>query len=563
MQRTRSHRGALRVLAGAAATALLLSGCSLLDAGGDGDQPGGGSKGSGSSSASDGASAGSSAGASGDGSTPPLAELGTSHAKDLPGDPAESSDYAEYYDQHADWGTCDQGVRDEAAIPGLECASVKVPRAWDDPGAEDVEIAMVRLPATGDPKGTLMTNPGGPGNSGVDFLAENGDYLFNQEVRRNYDLVSFDPRGVSRSEGVRCLDDEQTDEYRADTFDGGTPEGLTKSLDWMEKISDACEKNSGDLLPYLDTYSAARDMDVLRAAVGDDSLNYMGFSYGTYLGSIYADLYPDRVGRFVLDGAMEPSLTADELVAGQAEGFQKATESFAKFCTEREDCPMESSSPKQATSELSDLLDSISDEPLPTTDPDRPLTGALAAAGMQMTLYSNDYWSLGVDALKDAKNGDGTALLALADLSAGRQDDGSYKGNDLFAINAVNCLDRPGVKDLDWQKKESKRLLKEYPAAGMTDYSQAMCDLWPVKPLREPAPVHAEGSGEIVVVGTTRDPATPYAWSKKLAKELDNASLITFDGDGHTAYGRSGGCVEQAVNAYLIDGTSPQKGLTC
>jgi pimeloyl-ACP methyl ester carboxylesterase len=561
MQRTRSSRGAVRVLAGAAATALLLSGCGLFDGGAAGDDsPGSGASDAGS--ASDGGASGDSGG-SGDGSTPPLAELGTSHAQDLPSDPAEDSAYADYYGQDAVWEECDQGVTDEAATEGLQCATVKVPRAWDDPSAGDIDIALVRLPATGDAEGSLLTNPGGPGGSGVDFLAQSGDYLFSQKVRENYDLIGFDPRGVSRSEGVECLDDSQTDEYRADTYDGGTPEGLQKSLDWMQKISDSCEKNSGDLLPYLDTYSAARDMDVLRSAAGDDSLNYLGYSYGTYLGATYADLYPDRVGRFVLDGVMDPSLTVDQIVEGQAQGFQQAAESFGKFCIERDDCPLKGSTPEEATQELTDLLESISDQPLSTKDPDRPLTGALATAGVQMMMYSDEYWSLGVSALSDAAEGDGSTLLSLADIAAGRQEDGSYKGNDLYAINAVNCLDHPGVADLDWQKQESERLLKEYPAAGMTDYSQAMCDLWPVKPLREPAPVHAAGSDEIVVVGTTRDPATPYAWSKSLTEQLDNARLITFDGDGHTAYGRSGGCVEDAVDAYLVDGTSPQDGLTC
>lgn len=557
MQRTRSRRGALRVLAGAAATAVLVSGCSLLDGGADGAD--GRSGGSDAGSASDGGS-----GTGGDdGSTTALAELGTSHAQDLPSDPAQDSAYADFYDQDAVWEGCGQDVLDEAAVQGLQCTTVKVPKAWDDPSAGDVEISLVRLPATGEAKGSLLTNPGGPGGSGVDFLAQSGDYLFSQKVRENFDLISFDPRGVSRSEGIECLDDSQTDEYRADTYDGGTPEGLTKSLDWMQKISDACEKSSGDLLPYLDTYSAARDMDVLRSAVGDDSLNYLGFSYGTYLGATYADLYPDRVGRFVLDGVMDPSLTGDQIVEGQAKGFQQATEQFAKFCIEREDCPLTGSTPEEATKELTALLDSISDDPISTKDPDRPLTGALATAGVQMMMYSDEYWSLGVQALSDASDGDGSTLLALADLSAGRQDDGSYKGNDLFAINAVNCLDHPGVASLDWQKQESARLLKEYPAAGMTDYSQAMCDTWPVKPLREPADVHAKGSDQIVVIGTTRDPATPYAWAKSLDSQLENSTLITFDGDGHTAYGRSGGCVEDAVDAYLVDGTSPEKGLTC
>lgn len=525
-----------RLAAAAAATVLVLGGCTSTDPAPDGD--GGPDAGPGPSAPQE------------DG--PQLQELGTSAAADLPSDPAEDPAYAAYYEQQIQWGPC-EGVND----PDLECGTITVPLAWNDPEAGDIEIAVAQIAATGERIGSLVTNPGGPGGSGVNFL-ESLPLLVSPEISRAYDLVGFDPRGVNRSAGIECLSDQETDEYLAATAEPGSPE----SEEWSVRIAEACEANSGEVLPYLDTYSAARDMDVLRAALGEEQLDYLGYSYGTYLGASYAELHPDRVDRFVLDGAVDPSLSMNEFVAGQAEGFELATEAFLANCLEAgEGCPFKGTE-EDAKQQLQALFASIDESPLGTGDPERPLTGALARSAVLMLMYEDGLWQPGREALTSAMNGDGAPLLRIADLSAERSADGTYRTNAAFAITAVNCLDHPGVADEEWVAQEAERLAEEFPTFGPSLGGDG-CAHWPVPPLREPAPIAAEGAGPIVVIGTTGDPATPYAWSQSLAEQLDDSVLLTFEGNGHTAYGRSGGCIEEQVDAYLLEDTVPEDGLRC
>ncbi|MGO1567458.1 MAG: alpha/beta hydrolase [Brachybacterium sp.] len=525
-----------RIAAAAAAAVLLLGGCTSSGTEPDGEG------------ATDGAPTASAPEEQG----PQLEELGTSAAVDLPSDPVEDPAYASYYEQDIEWGPC-EGVDG----PELECGTVTVPLAWNDPGAGDIEIAVAQLPASGDRTGSLVTNPGGPGGSGVNFL-ESLPYLVSPEIRGAYDLVGFDPRGIQRSAGVECLSDEETDEYLAATGEPGSAE----TDEWSARIAEACEAHSGDVLPYLDTYSAARDMDVLRAALGSEQLDYLGYSYGTYLGASYAELHPDRVGRFVLDGAVDPSLPMNEFVAGQAGGFEQATEAFLANCLELgTGCPFKGSE-DEAKQQLHALFATIDAGPLGTGDPERPLTGALARSAVLMLMYEDGLWEMGRTSISAAMNGDGAPLLRIADLSAERSGDGTYRTNSTFAITAVNCLDHPGIADEEWVAQEAERLSEEFPTFGPMLGGDS-CAHWPVPPLREPAPITAEGAGPIVVIGTTGDPATPYAWSESLAEQLDDSVLLTFEGNGHTAYGRSGGCIEEQVDAYLLDGTTPEDGLRC
>ncbi|MDO5662852.1 MAG: alpha/beta fold hydrolase, partial [Brachybacterium sp.] len=230
-----------------------------------------------------------------------LPEIGESSAVDLAADPAEDPAYAEFYDQDLSWEPCTDYNQ-------ADCAVLDVPLAWDDPSEQTIQLTLLRYSATGESEGTLFVNPGGPGGSGVDFIGQAKDYLFSEDVLAEYDIVGFDPRGVGRSTPVECLDDPQTDDMRAATYDLDTQEGRDQSTSWGERIAAACEENSGPHLPYLDTWSAARDLDVMRAVVGSEKLDYLGYSYGTYLGASYAELYPGRTGTFVLDGAMDPSL---------------------------------------------------------------------------------------------------------------------------------------------------------------------------------------------------------------------------------------------------------------
>lgn len=537
----RARRTLSRLAAGAATAVLLLAGCTGIDPEPDGEESTGPDGSTTSASAEDG---------------PALDELGTSAAQDLDYDPAEDPAYAEYYGQEIDWGACEDVQGED-----LECGTVTVPLVWNDPAAGDIEIAVGRLPASGEKTGSLVTNPGGPGGSGVNFL-ESASFMISPEVRAAYDVVGFDPRGVNRSAGVECLSDEETDEYLAATAEPGSEEATQLSEEWGARIAEACEAHSGEVLPYLDTYSAARDMDVLRAALGTEQLDYFGYSYGTYLGASFAELYPDRVGRFVLDGAMDPSLTMNGISAGQAEGFERAVEAFLADCLEKGDaCPF-TGTQEEAKQQLIAFFASLDESPLDSGDPERPVTGAMARSVVITLLYEDALWQTGREALTDAMKGDGAQLLNIADLSSERQPDGSYRTNANFAITAVNCLDHPGVADETWVQEEAERLAEEFPTFGASLGGDG-CSHWPVPPLREPAPISAEGAGPIVVVGTTGDPATPYAWAENLSAQLDDAVLLTFEGNGHTAYGRSGGCIEEQVDAYLLEGTVPEDGMTC
>lgn len=487
---------------------------------------------------------------------PALEETGTSAAADLPTDPAEDPAYEAYYSQQIEWGACE-----DLTIEGAECGTLTVPLAWNDPEGGDIEVAVARTAAEGESQGSLVVNPGGPGGSGVNFL-ESAPYMVSPEVRTSYDLVGFDPRGVNRSAGIECLDDAETDEYLAATGDPGTEEAGALAEEWGTRVAEACEANSGEVLPYLDTYSAARDMDVLRAALGSEQLDYLGYSYGTYLGSSYADLYPYRVGRFVLDGAVDPELSMNEFSAGQAEGFERAIESFLAHCLEAGDsCPFRGDE-AEAKQQLLNFFESVDETPLDTGDPERPLTGALARSAVLVLLYDDSLWEVGREAIAAAMSGDGAELLNIADTSSERRFDGTYRTNASFAITAVNCLDHPGVADEEWVADEAERLAEEFPTFGPMLGGDG-CAQWPVQPVRDPAPISAEGAGPIVVIGTTGDPATPYAWSENLASQLDDSVLLTFEGDGHTAYGRSGGCIEEQVDAYLLEGTVPEDGLRC
>lgn len=542
-----SRRPLARLGVLAAAALLAVTGCT----------PGGGSDGA---DASDG---GADQGAASTGTaSAELADLGTSHAADLDVDPASDPAYAQYYDQQIDWGACE----DVSGSVGLECGTLTVPLAWDDPSAGDVELAVARQGATVDAKGSLVVNPGGPGGSGVDMAAQ-ADAYFSADVMASYDVVGFDPRGVARSQGIDCLSDEDLDQMRADSFDLLTEGGERAQHPWVERLAEGCEDDPGsaELLPYVDTASSARDLDVLRAAVGSEQLDYFGYSYGTFLGSTYAGLYPERVGRMVLDGAVDPTLTADDFSAGQAGGFEQATRTFLEDCLKQGEgeCPF-TGDVDAAAQQLLDLFEKAQSDPLPTDDPDRPLTGALARSAVLMLMYDDSSWQYGREGIAAALDGDGQILLNIADQSASRNRDGSYSGNGNEAITAVNCLDRPGLASEEEETALAQQLAKVDPVWGSSfSYAATTCGYWPEKPVREPAPVTADGAAPIVVIGTTGDPATRYTWAESLADQLSSGVLLTFEGNGHTAYGRSGGCIEEQVDAYLLEGTTPAEGTRC
>ncbi len=470
--------------------------------------------------------------------------------------PAGASGLERFYGQRLAWKAC----------PGGRCAHLSVPLDYADPSGATISIAVFDAPA-GSPSrriGSLVVNPGGPGASGIDY-ARATDAIVTPAVRSRFDVVGFDPRGVGRSEPIQCVGASRLDQFLAMDLTPDSPAEEKQLAAGDKAFADACARNVGPLLAHVSTVDVAKDMDILRAALGESSLNYLGKSYGTLIGSTYAGLFPTTVGRFVLDGVVPPDLTSTELNLGQAEGFERATRAWAQWCVNRGSCPL-GGSVDQVMQGMRDFLSAVDATPLARTgDASVPrLTEGWAATGIAEAMYSQRLWGPLVVAIRAALAGDGSGLMQLADEYAERKVGGGYTGNLMQAIYAVNCLDRPEPTSLAAHERAAADALAVAPTWGAyLTWGNLPCAYWPVKPTSTPHPIAAQGSAPIVVIGTTRDPATPYQWSVRLRDQLADSALISYNGDGHTAYMRSNSCVDDAVDGYLIDGTVPPDGLKC
>lgn len=465
-----------------------------------------------------------------------------------------SADLRPFYEQQIEWSDCGDG---------LEAATVKAPLDWNDPGAGEIELALVRQPATGgESLGSLLVNPGGPGASGYDFVADSIDFAVSEDLQEKYDIVGFDPRGVGRSTAVTCLDDEGMDEYlyAIPTHERGTPEWEDEVTAENREFAEACEANSDGILPYITTDQAARDMDMLRGALGDEKLTYLGYSYGTFLGATYAKLFPDRVGRLVLDGAIDPSVSGTDVGVTQGVGFEKALRTYMQSCLGAEECPF-SGTVDQAMGDLSALLASVDRTPLPSQDGRRLGADSLMTA-IIAALYSQENWPYLTEALALALQGDGTTAFMLADFYNGREN-GQYADNSTEAFQAYNCMDYPVDESQEEQDAADALLQREAPTIAPYWDGPGVCEVWPHEPTGVREKIAASGAAPIVVIGTTGDPATPYAWAESLADQLSSGVLVTFEGEGHTAYNGQSACVDDAVDTYFLDGTVPEDGLTC
>ncbi|GAA2794432.1 alpha/beta hydrolase [Streptomyces showdoensis] len=462
-----------------------------------------------------------------------------------------------YYGQKVSWRPC--GVAD------FQCGTVLVPLDYARPGAGDVKLAVSRVRASGPGKrlGSLLVNPGGPGGSAVGYLQGYAGIGYPAQVRARYDLVGVDPRGVARSEPVECLTGPRMDAYtQVDQTPDDAAETRALAAAYQE-FAAACEKRSGRVLPYVSTVAAARDMDVVREVLGDPRLNYVGASYGTFLGATYAELFPDKAGRLVLDGAMDPSLPAAELNRDQTGGFETAFKAFAADCVRTPDCPLGTESVPAATAALQRFFREADAKPVPTGE-SRPLGESLATTGVIAAMYDEAAWPQLREALTRAMDGEGSALLGLADSYYERGADGSY-ANLMSANAAVNCLDLPpaftGPADAE---KAVPSFEQASPVFGRgLAWAALNCTYWPTPATGRPHRITAEGAPPIVVVGTTRDPATPYKWARSLAAQLSSGTLLTYEGDGHTAYGRGSDCIDTAINTYLLEGLAPKDGKRC
>jgi pimeloyl-ACP methyl ester carboxylesterase len=473
------------------------------------------------------------------------------------------SSLAKYETQILKWQSC---------YSDFECADLRVPIDYTDFTLGTFKIALLRYGAQ-DPTnriGSLIVNPGGPGGSGVDY-AYNAEYIFDPEVLDRYDIVGFDPRGVNRSAPIECLTDAETDaSYTSDAKPDNETEfeqALTDAKDFITK----CETNNKYLTHYS-TAEAARDMDVLRAALGDKKLNYFGKSYGTYLGTLYAQFFPKKVGRMVLDGAIDPNVPIVQQKISQAKGFDGALTAFIEDCATEDECPLPAD-PVEATQVIINIFQSSATNPLPrkikSNNDDRLATESLLVLGTASALYDDsDGWPQLRTALDEAQRGYGDTFLDLADQYTGRLLNGTYNSNELDSGAIIDCLDWPDTRTIDETKSTVKDFTDAAPVFGpYLAYSNITCS-YLTKPTKDKLTrttnkVIEIKTAPIIVIGTLRDPATPYQWAVGLHKIFTTSTLISLDADGHSGQGRGSACVDNAVDSYLLQGKTPNKNLTC
>ncbi len=462
---------------------------------------------------------------------------------------------ASYYGQKLQWSDCDNGDR---------CAKLTVPLDYRDPSGTTIQLAVLEVPAAdpGARVGSLVINPGGPGEPGTSYAAL-GAQAFGQPLLDHYDIVGFDPRGTGQSAPVDCLSDADLNTYLAEDPDPSTPAELATFKASQRALATGCSRLSGALASHISTVDSARDLDILRSALGDPTLNYLGSSYGTKLGATYAQLFPQRVGRFVLDGAVDVSLSTRAQTLQQAAGFQQALESYAANCVSSSGGCFLGKTVPDALRAVSTLVDQIARHPLPAGG-GRELTAGDAFYGIAVTLYSRNYWVLLSSALRAALGGDGSQLMTLADAYASRNSDGTFQNNSMEAFYAISCLDDPSSIPYAKVPSQYPAFEKASPVFGKVfAWSLSSCHGFTPRS-DQPVPViHASGAAPIVVIGTTRDPATPFHWAVDLAHQLDSGVLLRRDGDGHTGYHTGNSCIDHAVESYLVAGVVPKNNTSC
>ena len=467
------------------------------------------------------------------------------------GDPA----LARYYTQTLNWGPCAK----------IQCALVTVPRDYADLSKGDIDIAVSRVPHTGaTSRGALVVNPGGPGASGVDFAVSVAEDVVGSAVAAAFDIVGFDPRGVGLSAPAHCMNGRQTTRWlRLD----GTPDTAAEERAlWRTagSISPGCLRQPGQIARNVSTIETAQDLDIIRQALGQEKLNWLGFSYGTQLGATYAELFPEQVGLFVLDGAVDPSLDSMQVSKAQSDGFQVAVQRFAADCISHSDCPTRASSGAVLTA-INRLLAQLDRRTMPAGS--TRLNQADATAAIFLSLYSPDYWQYLRSGLTAAiRKNDGRSLMALANVAADRIGPNTYASNTNSAFYAIACFDAPatpGQAGLRAAARSWARGTAVPEMAKSMSWGNAPCSQWFGHSAVPPAPASSTTTAPILVVGTRFDPATPYPWAVALSQQLPTSTLLSYEGDGHTAYGAGSGCVDQAIDAYLLSGTPPAAGTVC
>jgi pimeloyl-ACP methyl ester carboxylesterase len=463
------------------------------------------------------------------------------------------------------WKACESASSDATDIPaGAECGMLSVPVDYSKPDGDIAQLAMIRFKATGNKIGSLILNPGGPGESGVEAAASIVGTM-PESMRQRFDVVGFDPRGVgSSTPAVWCNSDADNDRLRADPQVDYSPAGVahieSETKDFVQRCVDKMGK---DFLANVGTASVAKDLDAMRIALGDQKLTYLGYSYGTRIGSAYAEAYPQNVRAMILDGAVDPNADPIESDIRQAAAFQTAFNDYAADCAKAASCPL-GTDPAKAVDVYKSLVDPLVQKPAKTKDP-RGLSYSDSVVGTILPLYSPNLWRHLTQALTELKRGDGDTMLALADLYMGRDEKGHYNNSTDVRV-AVNCVDEPPVTDRAKTVDEDRRSREVAPFMSYGQFTGnaplSTCAFWPVPPTSTPHQLKIDGLPPTLVVSTTNDPATPYQAGVDLAKQLGGA-LLTFEGTQHTVVFQGNACVDDIAAKYLVDVAVPPPGAKC
>ena len=462
------------------------------------------------------------------------------------------------------WYPCTYTGPVNPILAAAKCGKLGVPVDYSKPDGPAASIYVVKFAATGQRIGSLVVNPGGPGESGVD-LALSLVRSLPAQLRERFDLVGFDPRGVSRSKPeLWCNSDHDNDVVRADPQVDYSPAGVAHIEGLTKQFVQRCiDKMGKEFLANVGTANVVKDVDRLRDALGDKQLTYLGYSYGTRIGASYAEAFPQNVRAMVLDGAIDPNADPMKADIRQAEAFQKAFNDYATDCAKSPDCPL-GSDPAKAVDVYHSLVDPLVDKPAPTAGP-RGLSYPDATVGTILPLYSPSLWPKLSDALRELAGGHGDKMLALADQYMQRDRDGHYT-NSTDARSAVTCVDRPPITDRAKAVEEDRRLRQVAPFMSygqFTGYAPlGTCAFWPVPPTSQPHEIAVRDLAPVLVISTTGDPATPYQAGVDLAHQLGGA-LLSFDGTQHTVAFEGKPCVDDIVTHYLVDLTLPSPDARC
>ncbi|MBC6450482.1 alpha/beta fold hydrolase [Actinokineospora sp. HBU206404] len=467
-----------------------------------------------------------------------------------------------FYGQTLTWRACRPLAHDDESKrtfgdEGVRCALLSVPLDYAKPDGRTITIGLLRKQATGAKVGSLVINPGGPGVSGMTAAASIAERIADTELAEKFDLVGFDPRGIGVSEPrIRCLTDSEMDKDRVEPDNTTVAEEETENKEFAGK----CAERSGgaEVLANVGTRDVARDMDVLRSALGDEKLTYVGYSYGTRIGTAYAEAFPGNVRALVLDGAVDPLEDPVSQAIGQITGFDKALDAYLAWCGPKQSCVV-----KDET-RLRELLETLKKQPLAVGD--RQLSASDATTGVAAALYSDETWSFLSAALSALAKGDGSQLLLLADLYLGRDTDGSYTST-MAALVAVRCVDEPRITDRAQVEDATRRIIEGTKDSFMSATDPPLpaldsCAFWPVPNTSEPHQPKVEGLPPTLVISTTGDPATPYTAGVNLAKAI-GGRLLTYEATQHTVFMQGDKCVDDAGTRYLVDLTLPADGLRC